>query len=146
MSSALDLPVPATVAPSAHATATVPILAMAVGGFGIGTGEFAIMGLLPEVAADIGVSIPQAGHVISAYALGVVVGAPLLAVLTARWPRRALMVVLMALFAIGNFASALAPGYLSLNALRFLTGLPHGTFFGTAALVAAALSPPGRRT
>ena len=84
MSSAVDLPVPATVAPSAHATATVPILAMAVGGFGIGTGEFAIMGLLPEVAADIGVSIPQAGHVISAYALGVVVGAPLLAVLTAR--------------------------------------------------------------
>ena len=145
MSSAVDLAVPATVAPSAHATATVPILAMAVGGFGIGTGEFAIMGLLPEVAADIGVSIPQAGHVISAYALGVVVGAPLLAVLTARWPRRALMVVLMALFAIGNFASALAPGYLSLNALRFLTGLPHGTFFGTAALVAAALSPPGRR-
>ncbi|MBP9523956.1 MAG: MFS transporter [Ottowia sp.] len=145
MSSAVDLPVPATVAPSAHASATVPILAMAVGGFGIGTGEFAIMGLLPEVAADIGVSIPQAGHVISAYALGVVVGAPLLAVLTARWPRRALMVVLMALFAIGNFASALAPGYLSLNALRFLTGLPHGTFFGTAALVAAALSPPGRR-
>ena len=140
MSSALDLPVPATVAPSAHASATVPILAMAVGGFGIGTGEFAIMGLLPEVAADIGVSIPQAGHVISAYALGVVVGAPLLAVLTARWPRRALMVVLMALFAIGNFASALAPGYLSLNALRFLTGLPHGTFFGTAALVASSAS------
>ncbi|MDO5290630.1 MAG: MFS transporter [Pseudomonadota bacterium] len=123
----------------------VPVLAMAVGGFGIGTGEFAIMGLLPEVAADIGVDIPRAGHVISAYALGVVVGAPLLAVLTARWPRRALMVALMLLFALGNFASALAPGYWSLNALRFFTGLPHGTFFGTAALVAATLAPPGRR-
>ncbi|MDO5623638.1 MAG: MFS transporter [Pseudomonadota bacterium] len=121
------------------------MLAMAVGGFGIGTGEFAIMGLLPEVAADIGVSIPQAGHVISAYAVGVVIGAPVLAVLTARWPRRTLMVVLMLLFALGNFASAMAPGYLSLNGLRFLTGLPHGTYFGTAALVAAALSPPGRR-
>lgn len=123
----------------------VPVLAMATGGFGIGTGEFAIMGLLPEVAADMGISIPQAGHLISAYALGVVVGAPLLAALSARWPRRRLMVALMLLFALGNFASALAPGYLALGALRFVTGLPHGTFFGTASLVAAMLAPPGRR-
>ncbi|XAH25370.1 MFS transporter [Xylophilus sp. GW821-FHT01B05] len=125
-----------------HAAA---LLALAVGGFGIGTGEFAIMGLLPEVAHDLGVSIPQAGHVISAYALGVVVGAPVLAVLLARWHRRALLVALMLVFAAGNFASALAPGYLSLNLLRFMAGLPHGTYFGVAALVAAGLAPPGRR-
>ncbi len=120
-------------------------LALAVGGFAIGTGEFAIMGLLPEVARDIGVSIPQAGHVISAYALGVVIGAPVLAVLAANWRRRTLLIALMAVFAAGNFASALAPGYLSLNLLRFAAGLPHGTYFGVAALVAAALAPPGRR-
>jgi DHA1 family inner membrane transport protein len=121
------------------------VIALGVGGFAIGTGEFVIMGLLPEVAKDIGVSIPQAGHVISAYALGVVIGAPVLAVLAANWPRRALLIALMALFAVGNLASALAPGYLSLNLLRFIAGLPHGTFFGVAALVAASLAPPQRR-
>jgi len=121
------------------------VIALGVGGFAIGTGEFVIMGLLPEVAKDIGVSIPQAGHVISAYALGVVIGAPVLAVLAAHWPRRALLIALMALFAVGNLASALAPGYLSLNLLRFIAGLPHGTFFGVAALVAASLAPPQRR-
>ncbi|CAN5779458.1 MFS transporter [soil metagenome] len=121
------------------------MLALGVGGFAIGTGEFVIMGLLPEVAADIGVSIPQAGHVISAYALGVVIGAPVLAVMAAGWHRRALLIALMAVFAAGNFASALAPGYLSLNLLRFATGLPHGTYFGVAALVTAALAPPDRR-
>jgi DHA1 family inner membrane transport protein len=91
------------------------------------------------------VSIPQAGHVISAYALGVVVGAPVLAVLCAHWGRRALLMALMAVYALGNFASALAPGYGSLTAMRLFTGLPHGTYFGVAALVAAALAPPGRR-
>jgi len=119
--------------------------ALAVGGFAIGTGEFVIMGLLPEVARSLGVTIPQAGHVISAYALGVVIGAPLLAVLTAHWPRRGLLVALMALFALGNLASAAAPGYLSLNLLRFLAGTPHGTYFGVASLVVASLVPPGRR-
>lgn len=121
------------------------VLALGVGGFSIGTGEFVIMGLLPEVARDIGVSIPQAGHVISAYALGVVIGAPALAVLAARWGRRALLIALMVAYALGNFGSALAPGYLSLNLLRFLSGLPHGTYFGVAALVAASLAPAGRR-
>ncbi|WP_213955480.1 MFS transporter [Variovorax sp. dw_954] len=121
------------------------ILALGVGGFAIGTGEFVIMGLLPEVARDIGVSIPQAGHVISAYALGVVIGAPVLAVAAASWHRRTLLIALMAFFALGNFASAVAPGYFSLNLLRFASGLPHGTYFGVAALVAAALAPPGRR-
>jgi DHA1 family inner membrane transport protein len=121
------------------------VLALGVGGFSIGTGEFVIMGLLPEIARDIGVSIPEAGHVISAYALGVVVGAPALAVLCAGWGRRALLIALMAAYAVANFGSALAPGYLSLNLLRFLSGLPHGTYFGVAALVAASLAPPGRR-
>jgi len=121
------------------------VLALGVGGFAIGTGEFVIMGLLPEVARDLGVTIPQAGHVISAYALGVVIGAPVLAVLAAHWPRRMLLVALMALFAAGNLASAMAPGYLSMNLLRFVAGLPHGTYFGVAALVAASLAPPQRR-
>lgn len=121
------------------------VLALATGAFAIGTGEFVIMGLLPEVATDIGVTIPQAGHVISAYALGVVMGAPLLAVAGARWGRRALLMALMLAFALGNFASAAAPGYLSMNLLRFLTGMPHGTYFGVAALAAAGLSPPGLR-
>ncbi|CAN7166012.1 MULTISPECIES: MFS transporter [unclassified Variovorax] len=137
-------------APSLPSSASAPgfvraMLALGVGGFAIGTGEFVIMGLLPEVARDIGTSIPQAGHVISAYALGVVIGAPVLAVLAAGWRRRALLIALMAVFALGNFASALAPGYLSLNLLRFASGLPHGTYFGVAALVAAALAPPDRR-
>jgi DHA1 family inner membrane transport protein len=121
------------------------VWALGVGGFAIGTGEFVIMGLLPEVAQDLGVSIPQAGHVISAYALGVVIGALVLAVLAANWPRRALLIALMALFAAGNFASAVAPGYVAMILMRFLAGLPHGTYFGVAALMAASLAPPNRR-
>jgi DHA1 family inner membrane transport protein len=121
------------------------MLALGIGSFAIGTGEFVIMGLLPEVAQDLGVTIPQAGHVISAYALGVVVGAPVLAVLAATWGRRALLVALMLVFAMGNFASAAAPGYAWLNALRFAAGMPHGTYFGVAALVAAGLAAPGQR-
>ena len=121
------------------------VLALGVGAFAIGTGEFVIMGLLPEVAQDLGVTIPAAGHVISAYALGVVVGAPVLAVLAANWPRRALLIALMALFAAGNIASALAPGYAAMIVMRLFTGLPHGTYFGVAALMAASLAPPNRR-
>ena len=121
------------------------VWALGVGSFAIGTGEFVIMGLLPEVARDLGVTIPQAGHVITAYALGVVIGAPVLAVLAANWPRRALLIALMSLFAAGNFASALAPGYVLMNLMRLLTGLPHGTYFGVAALMAASLAPPNRR-
>lgn len=121
------------------------LLALGLGGFGIGTGEFVIMGLLPDAAQDLDISIPTAGHLISAYALGVVIGAPILAVLGARMPRRALLVVLMACFALGNFASAAAPGYVSMMLLRLLTGLPHGTYFGVAALVAAHLAPAGQR-
>jgi DHA1 family inner membrane transport protein len=103
------------------------------------------MGLLPGIAHGVDVSIPVAGHVISAYALGVVVGAPLIAVLGARLPRRGLLLVLMAWFAVANAAAALAPGYASLTVARFLAGMPHGAFFGVASLVAASLVAPARR-
>jgi len=121
------------------------LLALGVGSFGIGTGEFVIMGLLPDAARDLAITIPEAGHLISAYALGVVIGAPLLAVLGARWPRRNLLIALMSFFALGNVASALAPGYLPMIVARLLTGFPHGTYFGVAALVAAGLVPRERR-
>ena len=117
------------------------ILALACGGFAIGTGEFAIMGLLPDVASTFAVTTPQAGYVISAYALGVVVGAPLIAIAGAKSSRRTLLLILMAVFTVGNFASALAPDFLSFVVLRFLTGLPHGAYFGVSALVAASLVP-----
>ena len=120
-------------------------LALAVGGFGIGTGEFAIMGLLPKVAADLGISVPAAGHVISAYALGVVIGAPLITVIAARWPRRRLLLTLMTCFAAGSLASALARGYVTLMAVRFIAGLPHGAYFGVASLVAASLVAADQR-
>lgn len=121
------------------------LFALALGGFGIGTTEFVAMGLLPQIAAGIHVSIPVAGHSISAYALGVVVGAPLIAILSARLPRKALLIGLMGFFAAGNFLSALAPDYHSLIAARFIAGLPHGAYFGVAALVAASLAGPARR-
>lgn len=120
-------------------------LALGMGGFGIGTGEFVIMGLLPNVAGELGISVPSAGHIVSAYALGVVIGAPLIAVIAARWSRHRLLLVLMACFAAGSFASALAPGYLSLMAVRFVAGLPHGAYFGVASLVAASLVPANER-
>ena len=120
-------------------------LALAMGGFAIGTGEFATMGLMPNMAQNLSISEPQVGHVISAYALGVVVGAPLLAILGARLPRRLLLMLLMLFFALGNFASALAPDYSSLLLYRFIAGLPHGAYFGVASLVAAAMVPPYQR-
>ncbi len=117
------------------------ILALACGGFAIGTGEFAIMGLLPDVAGTFAVTTPQAGYVISAYALGVVVGAPLIAIAGAKSSRRTLLLILMAVFTVGNLASAVAPDFLSFIVLRFLSGLPHGAYFGVSALVAASLVP-----
>ncbi|AOB32009.1 MFS transporter [Bordetella sp. H567] len=122
------------------------ILALAVGSFAIGTTEFATMSLLPYFAASLGIDAPTAGHVISAYALGVVVGAPVLAVLGARLRRRTLLVLLMGLFAIGNALSAVAPTYHAMLAARFLSGLPHGAYFGIASLVASSLVPANRRT
>ncbi|MEV1068156.1 MFS transporter [Streptomyces sp. NPDC050263] len=121
------------------------LLALAVGAFGIGTTEFVMMGLLPDVADDLHVSIPTAGHLVSAYALGVVIGAPLLAAVTARMPRRTVLMLLMALFTAGNALSAFAPGYDSLLAARFLSGLPHGAFFGVGAVVATSMAAPERK-
>jgi DHA1 family inner membrane transport protein len=121
------------------------LASLAVGGFAIGTTEFVTMGLLPQIADGVDVSIPQAGRVISTYALGVVVGAPLLAVLTARVSRTKLLLVLMTAFSLGNIASALAPGYQTLLVARFAAGLPHGAYFGIASLVAASMVDPSRR-
>jgi DHA1 family inner membrane transport protein len=121
------------------------IVALALGGFAIGTTEFVTMGVLPDIAEGVGVDIPSAGHVISAYALGVVVGAPIIAALSARLPRRALLVGLMGAFLIGNGLSAMAPGYGTLLIARFVAGLPHGAYFGVASLVAASLVAPKLR-
>ncbi|MCX4645821.1 MULTISPECIES: MFS transporter [unclassified Streptomyces] len=121
------------------------LLALAVGAFGIGTTEFVMMGLLPNVADDLHISIPSAGHLVSAYALGVVIGAPLLAALTARMPRRRVLVALMVLFVAGNAVSAAAPDYHLLMAARFVSGLPHGAFFGVGAVVATSLVAPERK-
>ncbi|GAB4013086.1 MFS transporter [Nocardioides ultimimeridianus] len=121
------------------------ILALSVGGFTIGTTEFMTMGVLPEVAHGVGISVPTAGHVISAYALGVVVGVPILAFFGAALPRRAMLVGLMAAYAGFNVLSALAPSYPVLALARFLDGLPHGAYFGVASLVAASLVVPERR-
>ncbi|OLO07696.1 MFS transporter [Salinicola sp. MH3R3-1] len=119
--------------------------ALAVGGFAIGVGEFTIMGLMPNVAEALNITEPQVGNVISAYALGVVVGAPLIAVLGSHFYRRHLLLMLMAFFALGNIASALAPNYPTLMVFRFISGLPHGAYFGVASLVAASLVPSHKR-
>ena len=138
-----------TTAARTRAPAAAPVwlslTALAVGGFGIGTTEFATMGVLPEVTGDLGTSIPDGGHLVSAYALGVVVGAPVLAVVGARLPRKVLLLALMAAFAVTNALSAMAPSFGLLVAARFASGLPHGAYFGIASLVAAHLVPPDRR-
>jgi DHA1 family inner membrane transport protein len=120
--------------------------ALAVGGFAIGTTEFATMSLLPYFSRDLHIDAPTASHVISSYALGVVVGAPLFTVLGANLARRSLLIGLMVIFAIANGLSALAPTYGWMLLFRFLSGLPHGAYFGIAALVAASLVPTQQRT
>jgi DHA1 family inner membrane transport protein len=121
------------------------LLALALGAFAIGTNEFVIMGLLPDVATDVGVSIPTAGGLISAYAIGVVIGAPLLTVAATRLPRKTALLLFMSWFVLGNVLSALAPGYGLLFAARVFAGLPHGAFFGAGSLVAASLVSHDRR-
>lgn len=122
------------------------LLALALGGFAIGTTEFVTMGLLPQIARGVHISIPTAGHVVSSYALGVVVGAPLVATIAAKLPRKSVLLALMVAFAVGNVASALAPNYAVLMLARFVSGLPHGAFFGIGSVVAASLVPRHRRT
>lgn len=121
------------------------LAALALGGFAIGTTEFASMSLLPYFAKDLGVDAPTAGHAISAYALGVVVGAPVIAVAAARLPRRVILTALMAVFAVGNLLSAFSPSFGWMIAFRFFSGLPHGAYFGVAALVAASVAPAEKR-
>jgi DHA1 family inner membrane transport protein len=123
----------------------VAVYALTAGAFGIGTTEFVIMGLLLQVSADLGVSIPAAGLLISAYALGVMAGAPLLTIATRRMPRKSVLLVLMVIFTLGNAACALAPDYASLMAARVVTSLAHGTFFGVGSVVATGLVAPDRR-
>lgn len=131
---------------SVPVTRTPPALyALTIGAFGIGTTEFVIMGLLQQVATDLGVSISAAGMLISGYALGVFVGAPVLTLATARLPRKAVLVGLMVIFTVGNVACALAPGYTTLMLARVLTSLAHGTFFGVGAVVATSLVPAERK-
>jgi DHA1 family inner membrane transport protein len=121
------------------------LYALAVGAFGIGVTEFVIMGLLLEVSGDLNVSISAAGMLISGYALGVMAGAPIMTVVTARWPRKATLLALMAIFTIGNLACAIAPSYFGLLAARVLTAFAHGTFFGVGSVVATQLVAPQQR-
>ncbi|GAA0286700.1 MFS transporter [Streptomyces polychromogenes] len=121
------------------------LLALAIGAFGIGTTEFVIMGLLPEVAAGYGVSIPTAGLLVTGYALGVVLGAPVMTVLGTRVPRKRMLMLLMGLFVVGNVVSALAPSFGVMLAGRVVASLAHGAFFGIGAVVAAGLVAPERK-
>jgi DHA1 family inner membrane transport protein len=129
-----------------HYSPGLVLFALAIGAFAIGTTEFATMSLLPYFAPALGIDAPTAGHVISAYALGVVVGAPLITVAAARLPRKALLLWLMGSFAVFNALCAFAPTYEWMLLLRFLSGLPHGAYFGIAALVAVSLVPESHRT
>ncbi|MDR6289783.1 DHA1 family inner membrane transport protein [Inquilinus ginsengisoli] len=124
----------------------LPLFALAVAAFGIGTTEFVIMGLLPDVARDLGVSIPAAGMLVSGYALSVTIGAPIVAILTAKLPRKLTLIGLMGVFILGNLLCALAPSYWTLMAARVLTALCHGAFFGIGAVVAANLVPRHQRS
>ena len=133
-------------APENFAVPPLPILALAVASFGIGTTEFVIMGLLPEVAQSFGVTIPQAGYLVSGYAMGVVIGAPIVAIATARMPRKAALLALMGVFLAGNLGCALAPSYGLLMAARVLTAFAHGAFFGIGAVVASNLVAREKRT
>src|SRR3979490_630968 len=127
-------------APNPPASASrLPLLALAAASFGIGTTEFVIMGLLPDVAGSLHVSIPQAGYLVSGYAMGVVVGAPIVAIAPAGLPRKTALLALMVVFIIGNLGCALAPTYGLLMTARIVTAFAHGAFFGIGAVVASNL-------
>jgi DHA1 family inner membrane transport protein len=121
------------------------LYALTAGAFGIGVTEFVIMGLLLQVSADLGVSISAAGLLISGYALGVVIGAPLLTTVTGRWSRKTVLLALMLVFTLGNLACAVAPDYATLMAARVLTAFAHGTFFGVGSVVATSLVPADKK-
>lgn len=121
------------------------IYALMIGAFGIGTTEFVIMGLLPQMAKDLGVSLSSAGLLVSGYALGVAVGAPVLSLLSSRWPKKRSLIILMGIFTIGNLICALAPSYSVLMAARVLTSFAHGTFFGIGSVLATTLVKPNQK-
>ncbi|PLZ03246.1 MFS transporter [Burkholderia sp. WAC0059] len=123
----------------------LPLIALAVAAFGIGTTEFVIMGLLPDVARDLAVSIPATGMLVSAYALGVAIGAPIVAIAIANVPRKRALMRLIAIFIVGNLLCAIAPNYTVLMAARIVTSFCHGAFFGIGSVVAAGLVAPNRR-
>jgi DHA1 family arabinose polymer transporter-like MFS transporter len=120
------------------------ILPLAIGGLAIGTTEFTIMGLLPDIAKSLQITIPQAGHLIAAYALGVVVGAPILIGYSVKFPPKKVLLVLMVIFTIFNALSAIAPDYNSMLIIRFMSGLPHGAFFGVGTVVASRMAGKGK--
>jgi DHA1 family arabinose polymer transporter-like MFS transporter len=120
------------------------LLSLTIGGFGIGMTEFVMMGILPDLSSTLQISIPVAGHLISAYALGVVLGAPLLVGIAGKYPPKKILMGLMVLFTLFNGLSALAPTYEILFLARLFSGLPHGAFFGVGAVVASRLAEPGR--
>jgi DHA1 family inner membrane transport protein len=126
-------------------TRNLPLLALAIGAFGIGTTEFAPMGLLPVIADGVGVSIPTAGMLVSAYAIGVMLGAPVMTLAFGRLRTRTALIALMGIFTLGNLLSAMAPDYWSLLAARIVTSLNHGAFFGLGSIAAAGLVPPNKR-
>ena len=128
----MSTPAPTTPIPLPRRTAGWILFVLALGGFAIGTSEFAMMGLMPELVRAFDVSEPQVGHMISSYALGVVIGAPLLAILGASWPRRTLLIALMGFYALGNLGTALAPDYPTMLLARFVAGLPHGCLLYTS--------------
>lgn len=123
----------------------LPLIALIVASFAIGTSEFVIVGLVPELARDFAVSVPQAGYLVTAYALGVTFGSPFIAVLVGRWQRRTALISLMGVFVLGNALCALAPGYWTMMAARIITALSHGAFFGIGSVVAADLVPREKR-
>lgn len=123
----------------------LPLLALAIGAFAIGTTEFSPMGLLPNIANDLGVSIPSAGMLITGYALGVMLGAPIMTLWFGGFARRNALILLMAIFTIGNLIAAFAPNYMSLMGARLLTSLNHGTFFGIGSVVAASVVPANKQ-
>jgi len=120
------------------------LIPLTFGGLGIGITEFVMMGLLPDIAKDLSITIPEAGHLISAYALGVVIGAPLLAIIAGKYPPKYILIALMGLFTVFNALSAFAPSYTTLFIARLFSGLPHGAFFGVGSVVASRIAPKGK--
>jgi len=120
------------------------LLPLTLGGLGIGITEFVMMGLLPDIANDLTISIPKAGHLISAYALGVVIGAPLLVAIAGKYPPKQILIALMIMFTAFNAFSAFAPNYTTLFIARLLSGLPHGAFFGVGSVVASRIAQQGK--